>query len=43
MCGRVKADQWHITKGTYRIAPGKAAGDLVLAARAQLTERMFGQ
>jgi beta-glucosidase len=38
-----EAGQWHIAKGTYRIALGKAADDLVLAAQAQLTERRFGR
>ena len=37
------AGQWHITEGTYRIALGKAADDLVLTAEARLTERLFGR
>lgn len=36
------ARQWHITEGTYRIALGKAADDLVLTAEAPLLERLFG-
>jgi beta-glucosidase len=37
------AGRWHIAEGTYRIALGKAADDLVLAAEVQLTERRFGR
>lgn len=36
------ARQWHITEGTYRIALGKAADDLVLTGEAPLLERLFG-
>jgi beta-glucosidase len=36
------ARQWHITEGTYRIALGKAADDLVLTGEAPLIERLFG-
>jgi beta-glucosidase len=34
--------QWRITEGAYRVALGTAADDLVLTARAQLPERVFG-
>jgi hypothetical protein len=35
--------QWHVDKGTDRFALGKPAGDLVLTADTQLTERLFGR
>jgi beta-glucosidase len=37
------AGQWHIAEGTYRVAVGRAADDLVLAAETTLTELMFGR
>jgi beta-glucosidase len=36
------AAQWHIAEGGYRIALGEAADDLVLTAKARLTEQLFG-
>jgi beta-glucosidase len=35
--------QWRIKAGTYRVAVGKSAGDLVLAAEAPLMARVFGK
>jgi beta-glucosidase len=35
--------QWRTTEGTYRVALGKSAGDLVLTAEAPLTARVFGK
>src|SRR5262245_8553592 len=35
--------QWRITQGTYRIALGKSAGDLLSTAEAPLTGRVFGK
>jgi beta-glucosidase len=37
------AGQWHVAAGTYRVALGKAADDLVLSGEAPLTERRFGR
>ena len=37
------AGRWHIAGGTYRVALGKAADDLVLTAEAELIERLFGR
>ena len=37
------AGQWRVTGGSYRIALGKAADDLVLTAEAQLSGRLFGR
>jgi beta-glucosidase len=34
--------RWRITQGTYRVAVGKSAGDLVLTADADLVARLFG-
>jgi beta-glucosidase len=36
------AGRWHITEGTYRIALGRAADELVLTSTTRLTERLFG-
>ncbi len=41
--GRSGLGQWRITGGTYRIALGKSAGDLVSTANAELTARTFGK
>jgi beta-glucosidase len=41
--GKNGLGQWRITEGTYRVAVGKSAGDLVLTAEAPLTARMFGR
>jgi len=38
-----RAGGWHIAQGTYRVALGRAADDLVLAAQARLAERRFGR
>jgi beta-glucosidase len=35
--------QWRIAAGTYRVALGKSAGDLVLTEEAALTARVFGK
>ncbi|HET9265890.1 MAG TPA: fibronectin type III-like domain-contianing protein [Vicinamibacterales bacterium] len=40
--GKNGLGQWRITEGTYRVALGKSAGDLVLTARAPLIGRRFG-
>src|SRR5262245_61527820 len=40
--GKNGLGQWRITEGTYRVALGKSAGDLVLTAEAPLTARVFG-
>lgn len=37
------AGRWHITAGTYRVALGRAADDLVLTAEAHLKERRLGR
>jgi beta-glucosidase len=37
------ANQWRIANGTYRVAFGKSANDLVLAGGAPLTSRLFGR
>jgi hypothetical protein len=34
---------WRIDSGTYRIALGRAADDLVLTEDVQLTQRLFGR
>jgi beta-glucosidase len=34
--------QWRITEGTYRVALGRAADNLVLTVEAPLTARHFG-
>lgn len=39
----VRAGQWRITEGTYRVALGRSAGDLVSTAEAPLTARVFGR
>jgi beta-glucosidase len=36
-----KAGQWRIAKGTYRVALGKAADDLLFSAETSLNERLF--
>jgi beta-glucosidase len=36
------AEQWRIATGTYRVALGKSANDLVLTGSARLTSRLFG-
>jgi len=41
--GKAGLGQWRITEGTYRVALGKSAGDLVLTAEAPLTARVFGK
>jgi len=38
-----QAGQWRITKGVYRLALGKSAGDPVLTAQAQLSSQLFGR
>jgi len=38
-----KAAQWRIAAGTHRVAIGRSAGDLVLAAEATLNARVFGK
>jgi hypothetical protein len=37
------AGRWRIAPGTYRIALGRAADDLILQADASLTGRLFGR
>jgi beta-glucosidase len=41
--GKNGLGRWRIASGTYRIALGKSAGDLVLTAEAPLTARVFGK
>jgi beta-glucosidase len=41
--GKTGLGQWRIAAGTYRVALGKSAGDLVLTAEAPLTAREFGK
>jgi beta-glucosidase len=38
----IQAGRWRITKGTYQIALGKSAGDLLLTAQTQLSAQLFG-
>jgi beta-glucosidase len=38
-----KANRWRIAEGTYQIALGKSAGDLVLTGSAELEGRLFGK
>jgi beta-glucosidase len=38
-----KAGQWRIAEGTYRVALGKSAVDLVSTAEISLTGRVFGK
>jgi beta-glucosidase len=37
------AGQWHLDAGSYHVALGKAANDIVLTAEAELGERLFGR
>ena len=41
--GKAGLGQWRIAEGTYRVALGRSAGDLVLAKEVSLTPRTFGQ
>jgi beta-glucosidase len=41
--GKNGLGQWRIAEGTYRVALGKSAGDLVLTAEAPLSARLFGK
>jgi beta-glucosidase len=41
--GKNGLGQWRISEGTYQVALGKSAGELVLKASAPLTARVFGQ
>jgi beta-glucosidase len=41
--GKNGLGQWRITEGTYRVALGKSASELVLTAEAPLTARVFGK
>ncbi len=41
--GKAGLGQWRIAEGTYRVALGRSAGDLVLAKEVLLTPRTFGQ
>jgi len=38
-----KANQWRIAEGTYQVALGKSAADLVLTGSAELEGRLFGR
>jgi beta-glucosidase len=38
-----EAGRWRIAGGTHRVALGRAADDLVLAAEVELSERRFGR
>jgi beta-glucosidase len=37
----IAAGQWHVAEGTYRVAVGKAADDLVITAEATLNDRLL--
>jgi beta-glucosidase len=37
------AEQWRISHGTYRVALGTSANDLVLTGGAPLASRLFGR
>ena len=39
----VGTGQWRTTEGTYRVALGRSAGDLVSTAEAPLLARVFGR
>jgi beta-glucosidase len=41
--GKNGLGQWRITDGTYHVALGKSAGELLLTAHASLTARVFGE
>lgn len=41
--GKNGLGHWRIAEGTYRVALGKSAGDLVSSAETTLTARTFGQ
>jgi beta-glucosidase len=41
--GKDGLGQWRITEGTYRVAVGKSAADLLLTADTTLTAQMFGK
>jgi beta-glucosidase len=41
--GKNGLGHWRITEGSYRIALGKSAGELVLTGQAPLTGRVFGE
>src|SRR5262245_54690134 len=41
--GKSGLGQWRIAEGTYRVALGRSAGDLMLTAEALLTGRVFGK
>ena len=38
----IDAGRWHVAEGVHRVALGRSADDLLLAAEAQLGERLFG-
>jgi hypothetical protein len=38
-----KTEEWRLTSGTYRVALGKSAGELVSTAQSALTGRSFGK
>jgi beta-glucosidase len=38
-----KADQWRLASGTYRVALGKSAGELVSTSDVAVTGRLFGK
>ena len=38
-----KIGQWRLASGTYRVALGKSAGDLVSTADVRLADRVFGK
>ena len=39
----VGADRWRIAEGSYRVALGKSASDLVRTADVRLMPRLFGR
>jgi beta-glucosidase len=38
-----KSSEWHITAGTYHVALGKAANDMILTGNAVIEEQRFGR
>jgi beta-glucosidase len=41
--GKNGLGQWRITEGTYRVALGKSARELILIEEVSLTARVFGK
>jgi beta-glucosidase len=41
--GKNGLGQWRITEGTYRVALGRSAGELVLSVEVPMKPRLFGK